>query len=83
MTAEQQQLGLVLTGGTLRPVAGTYTVPGLDSVRSDIRQTLIADAQDQVVQTIGQAGGQAGFGSPAPVVRRAWHFAGTAARAAR
>ncbi|MGH6614952.1 suppressor of fused domain protein [Sphingomonas sp.] len=38
---------------TLHPRAGIYTLPGLDTVRWDIRQTEIRDVQGKVIETIG------------------------------
>ena len=38
---------------TLKPRAGSYCVPGLDTVRWEVRQTFIRDGQGNVVETIG------------------------------
>lgn len=38
---------------TLRPVAGSYSIPGLDAVRWRVAQTHIKDAKGNVVETIG------------------------------
>lgn len=60
LVPEKEQLRVTLTRATvdalattLRPRAGIYTVPGLDTVRWDIRQTQIKDAEGKVVETIG------------------------------
>ncbi|WP_034160597.1 suppressor of fused domain protein [Sphingomonas sp. ERG5] len=60
VAAENEQLRLTLTNATLEalaatlhPRAGSYSVPGLDTVRWDVRQTLIKDADGKVVKTIG------------------------------
>lgn len=38
---------------TLRPVAGNYAIPGLDTVRWHVATTHIKDAQGNIVETIG------------------------------
>lgn len=38
---------------TLRPQAGTYRIPGLDTVTFDVERTEIRDASGQVVQVVG------------------------------